>query len=169
MSQLFEVTAADVVPTKDDWYTPRWLFDAAGIIFDMDVAAPVAAEFRTCPARCYLTPVEDGLTHPWAGMIWCNPPYSRAAPWADRFARHDDGMILLPAMKRGSGLRAALRAADAITLLELDFGRPDGTTGQLPVLLLLAARGAAAVAGLARVAAADRYMQGSYYLAGRPA
>ena len=48
--QLFTLTDAHVAETTDDWYTPRWVFDAAGIRFDMDVAAPVNPDQRTCPA-----------------------------------------------------------------------------------------------------------------------
>ena len=39
---LFPVTAADTALTSDEWYTPRWLFKAAGLVFDVDVCAPVA-------------------------------------------------------------------------------------------------------------------------------
>ena len=68
MTALFDVSPADVADTSDDCYTPRWIFDAAGLVFDMDVAAPVDPSRRTCPAAQYLTPVEDGLAQPWTGL-----------------------------------------------------------------------------------------------------
>lgn len=30
----------------------------------------------------------DGLSEPWAGSLWLNPPYSDPLPWAYRFADH---------------------------------------------------------------------------------
>ena len=97
MSTLFEVGAGGVADTNDDWYTPPWVFDAAGIVFDLDVAAPVDPSRRTCPARSYLTPVEDGLAQPWQGVVWMNPPFSGSRPWVERFAEHRSGLALLPA------------------------------------------------------------------------
>jgi hypothetical protein len=162
---LFEVTAADVADTSDDSYTPRWVFAAAGLVFDLDVAAPVDPAMRTCPARAYLTPVEDGLTHPWHGVVWMNPPYSRVAPWVDRWADHPDGLALLPAMHEVKWLGVLMRSADAITLPTVEFSRPGGGN---PVRwrqpAILAARGAVSASALARVAAADKYVRGAYHV-----
>jgi hypothetical protein len=161
---LFEVGAGDVALTTDDWYTPRWLFDAAGLTFDLDVCAPVAPEFRTCPARRYLTVVDDGLTASWDGVVWMNPPYSGAAPWVDRWAAHADGLALVLGVPR-KWFGPLLQAADAITLLTLmRFGRPDGSVADLKWPCMLAARGQTATEALARVAAADKYVQGAYHV-----
>ena len=164
MDQLFAVDAADVAATTDDWYTPRWLFDAAGIVFDLDVAAPVNPAMRTCPARSYLTAVDDGLTVDWLGTVWMNPPYSQASPWVDRFVCHPVGMALLPAVCEVKWLGALMGSADAMTLLSLDFGRPDGRTARLRWPLILAARGVECVSALSRVAAADKYAGGAYHV-----
>ena len=167
---LFPVSADQVGMTKDEWYTPRWLFDAAGLTFDMDVCAPVAPEFRTCPARQYLTVIDDGLTHPWEGVIWCNPPYSNPAPWVDRWAQHPTGLALVPASNSHWRGRY-MRAAHGLTLLSVNanerrgggFGRPDGSQVNYPVALILAARGAVCVSVLKRVAAADVYAGGAWF------
>jgi hypothetical protein len=161
---LFDVGAADVADTSDDYYTPRWIFDAAGLVFDMDVAAPVDPSRRTCPARRYLTPVEDGLTQPWEGLVWMNPPYSRPLPWVDRFAEHRNGLALLPTPKGTPWLGPLLRCLDAMTLLTVDFGRPDGSKGCLPYLLVLAGCGPVAAGAVGRVAAADKYVRGAYHV-----
>lgn len=163
---LFEVSAADVADTSDDCYTPRWIFDATGLTFDMDVAAPVDPSRRTCPARRYLTPVEDGLAAPWDGLVWMNPPYSRCTPWVERFAAHHHGLALLPAVKEVYWLGSLLRCADAITLIGADFGRPDGSV-KAPPLLILAACGSVSVDALGRIATADKYVRGAYHV--RPA
>lgn len=175
--QLFEVGADDVAATSDDWYTPRWIFDTASLAFDLDVCAPIAPEFRTCPARRYLTVLDDGLTAPWDGLIWMNPPYSRPHPWVDRFAAHPSGLALLPA---ATGVwRGVLTAsADAIALINVSakekrpggirvsagFGRPDGSQTGYPFALILAARGPAAIEGLARVAMRDPSAAGAYHV-----
>jgi hypothetical protein len=146
-----DLIPADVADTSDDWYTPRWLFDAAGLIFDIDVSAPVDPVRRTCPARRYLTPLDDGLTEKWDGLIWMNPPWSRSLPWIERFKHHGNGLALLPAT-RSQSTAAMLRCADAITFFTGQFMRPNGKTDHNPWLLILAARGPAAIEGLSRVA-----------------
>ena len=53
MSALFEVNESDVAITSDDCYTPRWVFDAMGLEFDLDVAAPVGGPWHV-PCRWVL-------------------------------------------------------------------------------------------------------------------
>jgi hypothetical protein len=48
------------------------------------------------PAAVKYTRLEDGLAQPWAGFVWCNPPFSQATAWADRFREHGDGLWLGP-------------------------------------------------------------------------
>lgn len=177
MTALFQVSAIDVASTNDEWYTPRWIFDAAGLTFDLDVCAPVAPEFRTCPARRYLTVLEDGLAASWDGLVWMNPPYSNPAPWVDRFIEHPAGLALLPAANshwRGRYVRAAdgmallsvnknERAASA-TRLKSGFGRPDGSSVSYPHALILAARGEVALSALEGVATADPFAGGAYHV-----
>jgi hypothetical protein len=164
MTALFEVSAADVADTSDDYYTPRWIFDAAGLLFDMDVAAPLDPSRRTCPARRYLTPVEDGLNQPWEGLVWMNPPYSKPRRWIERFAEHRAGLALLPAARDTAWLGTLMHCADAITLLSVHFGRPDGSVAGCRFSLILAACGEIAVDALSRVAAADRCIRGAYHV-----
>jgi hypothetical protein len=177
MATLFEVGPADVAATNDEWYTPRWIFNAAGLTFDLDVCAPVAPEFRTCPARRYLTVVDDGLTAPWDGLVWMNPPFSNPAPWAYRFIAHSDGLALVPP-SNGLWRGELVKSADGIALLAVNhsgrrgdysrlntgFGRPDGSRSAYPVALILAARGMSALTALARIVAADPYTCGAYHV-----
>lgn len=156
MNLLFDVNPADVAMTSNEWYTPHWIFQAAGISFTMDVCAPIAPEDRTCPAGQYVTVLEDGLTFPWRGMVWMNPPYTRLTDWGKRWATHPEGMALVPAT-RSPGVAAVTEAADSIVLLGngLEFIRPgmrDG--GHLQWSCILAARGRSAVAASRQVARA---------------
>lgn len=45
--------------------------------FDLDVAA--AEHNAKCPH--WYGRAEDGLTQPWRGQVWCNPPYSDIGAW----------------------------------------------------------------------------------------
>jgi hypothetical protein len=161
---LFDIGAADVAVTSNDWYTPRWVFDAAGLVFDMDVAAPVVPEFRTCPARRYLTPVEDGLSTPWDGLVWMNPPYSSPGNWVGKFAVHHNGLALIGA-SRASWLGPLMQCADALALLTVAFLSPTRTgLGDYRDPVLLVGCGPVAVAAVGRVAAADKYVRGAYHV-----
>lgn len=161
VDHLFAVDSSQVAVTTDDWYTPRWIFDAAGITFDLDVASPVNEAMRTVPATRHLTVVDDGLSMPWRGTVWCNPPYSKASPWCDRWATHPDGMLLLPAVPEVKWLGVVLNAAHAFTLLAVDFHRPDGSRARLRWPSIIAARGSCASA-VPAIARADKYAAGGY-------
>lgn len=163
MTALFPVTAADVADTNDDWYTPPWIFDAAGLVFDLDVAAPVAPERRTCPARRYLTVLDDGLAASWEGLVWMNPPYSAPKPWADRWLAHENGIALFP-WTQSVWMGALLGAVHGFTVLSgLEFLRPNGGKAGIRYLFILAGMGAPALEGMRRVAAKDRYAQGNLF------
>lgn len=86
----------------DDRGTLPALFDPLNVAhrFTLDAAA------SDNNAKCakYFTRQTDGLLHSWRGeRVWCNPPYSRCAPWLAK-AWHEmmDGgcelvVMLLPA------------------------------------------------------------------------
>lgn len=157
---LFEVSSADIATTTDDWYTPRWIFDAIGYQFDVDVAAPIDPTYQHVPAKRYLTAVQDGLTTPWEGVVWCNPPYSGSTPWVNKWASHPNGLILVPAVK-SSWIGTLVAAADALAFLTVEFNRPDGSIAPIRWLNILAGRGPASLA-VERVAARDKHSRGAY-------
>jgi hypothetical protein len=163
-ARLFDLSPSDVAVTTDDWYTPHWVFSAAGLTFDMDVAAPVAEEYRTVPARRYLTVLDDGLTTAWQGLIWCNPPYSKAEPWVNKWAKHPEGLLLTRPMPEVHWCGTMLGACDALAFVTCDFLRPGGGVARLRWLNVLVARGERCVEAVKRVAAADKYAAGSYLL-----
>ena len=84
--------------TTDDYYTPKWIFDALKIEFEIDVACPPDGPPNT-PCKRYYSQLEDGLTSPWTGTVFMNPPYSKPAPWVQKFLEHADGIALLPYAK----------------------------------------------------------------------
>jgi len=80
--------------TKDDYYTPAFVFERMGITFDLDVCAPPSG-IPWIPAKRYFTKEDDGLSQPWVGRVWMNPPYSQATPWVQRFMAHRNGVALV--------------------------------------------------------------------------
>lgn len=38
---------------------------------------------------------DDGLSLPWHGRVWLNPPYSEITPWMRRMAAHGNGIALV--------------------------------------------------------------------------
>lgn len=81
--------------TSDDQFTPRWLLDLVdefwGGVVDTDPAwspSSLVSARLTYDGSCA---EQDGLSMPWRGNVWCNPPYSDPAPWADRMMEHCDG------------------------------------------------------------------------------
>ncbi|GEB97757.1 DNA N-6-adenine-methyltransferase [Corynebacterium flavescens] len=57
-----------------EWFTPAWVFERLGARFDLDPCSP-GKGLTHVPASHHLTVKEDGLTSPWVGRVWCNPPY----------------------------------------------------------------------------------------------
>ena len=98
---------------SDAWYTPPWVFDGLGLMFDLDVAAP-AEPLPWIPARTSYTVADDGLSLPWYGTVWCNPPYSAPTAWCKRWAVHEAGCLLIRADLSTSGPAAAFSAASSI-------------------------------------------------------
>lgn len=75
------------------WLTPKSIVKALGE-FDLDPAGAPDWEL----ARKTFVPErgEDGLTLPWEGRVWLNPPYGReAAPFMRRMAEHNHGTMLV--------------------------------------------------------------------------
>lgn len=90
--------------TSDDYWTPKWIFDALGVEFDIDVACPPDGPPNT-PAKHYYTQETDGLASPWYGTVWMNPPFSKTAPWISKWIEHGDGVALLPVVKHSKWTR----------------------------------------------------------------
>jgi phage N-6-adenine-methyltransferase len=84
-----------------EWETPQWLFDELSWIYGGFTLDPCATREN---AKCerFFTRSEDGLTQPWDGKVFCNPPYGREIEkWVQKaFESARDGVLvvcLLPA------------------------------------------------------------------------
>jgi hypothetical protein len=58
------MAAYEAAGESDEWYTPKYIFDALGLRFDLDVAAPVGGGRAMCPVR-------RGWTRRWTDL--CTP------------------------------------------------------------------------------------------------
>lgn len=82
----------------DEWYTPAEYIEAARQVMggiDLDPASNDEAQ-EVVKAACYYTKRDNGLTMPWFGCVWLNPPYS--TPLIRQFVtklieEHDAGNI----------------------------------------------------------------------------
>lgn len=150
--------ALDAEDSSDAWYTPGWVFDGLGLVFDLDVASP-SFELPWIPARQRFTVADDGLAHPWWGLVWCNPPYSAPRQWCTRWAAHEGGgALLIRADLSTSGPLAAFTAATSIFVpaKRIQFvdgaGKPSGAANFSTVIL---GRGDRVDAALERLAASS--------------
>lgn len=120
----------------DEWYTPKYIFDALGITFDLDVACPPEGP-RYVPCIAHLTKKECGLTSPWYGKVWMNPPFGHQKTkiaWLEKFFSHGNGIALLPDRTSAPWWQKFSRMADAVLFVspKIKFERPDGTMGNSP-------------------------------------
>lgn len=82
----------------DEFYTPKRVFVALNTQFDLDPCSPGPGHW--VPAEHVYTKVDDGLTLPWHGFVWMNPPFGGTLDqvhWIRRLLAHGNGIGLLPA------------------------------------------------------------------------
>ena len=147
----------NITDKSDDWYTPRYVFDALGVTFDLDVSAPVEGP-RYVTATRWLW--ERGLEQGWHGFVWMNPPFghqSTKRAWLSKFIQHGNGIALLPDRTSAPWWQWAAPQMDALLFVspKIKFERPDGSIGEQPGTgTVLMARGPDAVQSLHRAAIA---------------
>lgn len=123
----------------NEWYTPAPFIKAAreamgGI--DVDPAScPLANE--TVEAAKYYTAEDDGLTRPWVGRVWLNPPY--AQPLIRQFCeglvkRYQEGEVRAACVLVNNGTETAWgqallshAAAVCFPKSRIKFYSPEGT------------------------------------------
>ena len=110
-----------------DWLTPPEIIQKIGE-FDLDPCSPVKRPWDT--AKRHYSIEDDGLSQPWEGRVWLNPPYGlQAWPWMSRLADHGDGVAILFARTETRGFhRLVWERATALLFLEgrLNFHRATG-------------------------------------------
>ena len=119
---------------NDDYYTPPTIFQALGLTFDVDVCAP-SGGVPWVPARMHYDMALDGLSQPWEGLVWCNPPYSGPAPWIERFIEHGNGIMLVQ-VARSKGFRRLWDLADGIMIPDHNMMRFINTQGKTKTIFM---------------------------------
>lgn len=117
----------------DEWYTPKYVFDALRCIFDLDVAAPFAGGDHVPAFNRYC---QNGLDNEWFGFVWMNPPFggrNALEPWLTKFFDHGNGIALTPDRTSAPWFRNAWGRADLVLFTpKIRFLRPDGSEGKSP-------------------------------------
>ena len=118
----------------DEWMTPRYVFDALGVEFDLDVAAPVYGAPHV-PSKKWFH--RDALEREWGGFVWMNPPYggrNALMPWVEKFLQHGNGLALVPDRTSAPWFAPLFDRSDAIMFVysKIKFERPDGSLGMSP-------------------------------------
>jgi phage N-6-adenine-methyltransferase len=110
---------------KDEYYTPRWVFETLNVKFDLDVCAPIKGSHANAPFWFYEE--IDGLAQRWHGNVWMNPPYSNPTPWVDKFIEHRNGIALIITSK-AKWFHKLWNDVDGMTLLPVNmkFERHEG-------------------------------------------
>lgn len=105
---------------NDEWLTPPEILRALGP-FDLDPCAPVNRPWSM--AATHYTANDDGLSQPWRGRVWCNPPFGReAVKWLRKCAEHRNAIALVPARTETAMFYETVwGVADAVLFIK---GRP---------------------------------------------
>jgi hypothetical protein len=124
MNTSFETTV-----NKDEWLTPPQVFQPLQP-FDLDPCQPIDPPWLIA-SKGY-TVEDDGLSQPWDGFVWCNPPYGRQTPkWIKRMSEHGNGIALIFARTDTIMFHEYVFTADAIFFIRdrLSFYSVEGEQG----------------------------------------
>ena len=100
-----------------DWYTPKWIFDALGLRFDLDPCQPPTG-VAWIPADKFYCEADNGLVQPWTGNVWLNPPYGKyTSAWLRKMHEHRNGIALVFARTDTKWFHDYVAKADAILFL----------------------------------------------------
>jgi hypothetical protein len=143
---------------SDEWYTPKYIFDALGCKFDLDVAAPEEGGPHV-PTRGWL--FAHSLELPWDGFVWMNPPFggrNGIKPWLSKFLHHGDGVALAPDRTSAPWFRDYMRFMDALLFVspKIKFIPGPGAKASSPAQgTCLAAKGERGVRALQNASSAN--------------
>jgi len=119
--------------TTNTWITPLSLIKALGE-FDLDPCCPSTMPWHTAAVMNHWDnrPDDiDGLSMPWSGRIFLNPPYGEHTfKWMNRFAEYKRGIALIFARTDTIGFHDhVFSSARAIFFLKgrVKFHRQDGS------------------------------------------
>ena len=126
---------------ENEWYTPPKYTEAAKRVMggiDLDPASNELAN-KFVGADKFYTKEDDGLTKPWYGRVWLNPPYAQPliAQFSDavveKFGRgeFEQAIVLVNNATDTKWLQSMMRVCSAVCFVEgrVKFLDPDGNPG----------------------------------------
>lgn len=143
----------EMIGKSDEWYTPKYVFDALECRFDLDVASPMERKHVSVPADAFVT--ENSLVTPWYGFVWMNPPFGgrgMIAPWLKKFVEHNNGIAFTPDRTSAPWWQWMVKRVDGVLFVngKIKMIKPDGTKGDQPgngtTLFALGEKGVSALA-----------------------
>jgi len=119
----------------DEWYTPPWVFEKLGILFDMDGASPGKDIVPWITAGTHIS--HNSLSIEWFGSVWLNPPYggrNGIIPWLAKMATHGNGIALVPNRTGADWWQDFAAIADGMLFVrgKIKFIGQDGLEGKSP-------------------------------------
>lgn len=141
------------------WLTPPDLIAALGP-FDLDPCFGSPRPWSTAAIHYGPDdPPAGGLSKPWIGFVWCNPPYDAHWPeWLERCADHGEALALIFARTETAAFhRVVFNRADALFFLRgrIWFRRSDGRRARhnagAPSVLVAYGREASACLRMAKI------------------
>ena len=127
---------------SDEQYTPKWIFEALDVEFDLDVCAP-AGGVDWIPAKKHYSIQDNALAQQWHGFVWMNPPFSEGKIWHEKFAAHGNGVCLVPMSKSYWYYELWNRPDASIMMIRpnMKFLKPNGQANSIFMPVALAAMG----------------------------
>jgi ParB family chromosome partitioning protein len=126
---------------EQEWYTPPDYLGAARQVlgaFDLDPATSAVAQ-RAVGAATFYTKDDDGLSKPWSGRVWMNPPYAAGlvGKFAEKLVSHHEAgevtaaVVLVNNATETRWFRALADIASAVCFPtgRVRFRDPDGNPG----------------------------------------
>ena len=100
MSNFFKAGAAAMTSNREDWETPKNLFNELDAVYHFTLDPCSTHENAKC--KKHYTVEENGLLQSWKGeTVFCNPPYGRhIGEWVKKCAeesKHARVIMLIPA------------------------------------------------------------------------
>lgn len=126
------------IGASDDWYTPVDMLEAIGETYDLDPCAPaIGRAFYNVRAAREFTIDDDGLSKPWEGFVFMNPPFGGRnghVPWLEKFLKHGNGIAIVRAYTSSAWFHDHAVKADCMCFPrgKTKFVRPDGSVGKAP-------------------------------------
>ena len=117
---MTDIPKALVSSVSQEWMTPGWILEKARLTLDgidLDPASTPEAN-KEVRAASIFTISDDGLSQPWHGKVWCNPPYGKIGGkssqglWAQKMIREhmacrvEGGLLLTTARTADLWFRA---------------------------------------------------------------